>query len=91
LNLREAEELYRDFARAAETADKEVKEFRRFRNDKKSREVLERAGTSSNESKDGITPWKVTENPDAFDAPGDEADDSVKGSGYGTGSVQKEP
>ncbi|KAH0558672.1 hypothetical protein GP486_004673 [Trichoglossum hirsutum] len=84
------EELYRDFARAAETADREVKEFRQFRNDKKSREVLERAGVSCNESREGIAPWNATEHPDAFDLPEDEANDSVKGSGYETEDVQKE-
>jgi hypothetical protein len=63
-----AEALYRDFARAAETADKEVKAFRRFRSERGSREVFERAERSRAVSGEGgIVVWNATEYPGAFD------------------------
>ncbi|KAH0542183.1 hypothetical protein FGG08_003404 [Glutinoglossum americanum] len=85
------EELFRDFARAAETAVGEVKAFRRFRNDEKSRQALERAVASSKESREGITPWKATEHPNAFDPPEDEISDVVKDSEGAAINIQKGP
>ncbi|KAI9786188.1 MAG: hypothetical protein M1839_007598 [Geoglossum umbratile] len=64
-----AEELYRDFARAAATAGEEVKAFRRFRNENGSREVFERAGKSRSAEGAGIVVWRATEYPEAFDRP----------------------
>lgn len=59
-----AEALFRDFSKAASTANLEVQEFRRLMSDEESIKVLEQARKSRADNPGGIKPWKVTEHPD---------------------------
>ncbi|KAE8447408.1 hypothetical protein EG329_010822 [Mollisiaceae sp. DMI_Dod_QoI] len=58
------ESLFRDFSRAAGTANQEVNEFRRLMGNQESLQVLEQARKSRADNPTGIKAWKVTDHPD---------------------------
>jgi hypothetical protein len=59
-----AEALFREFSKAAVTANEEIQEFRKLMNDQESIQVFEQAKKSRAERPSGIKAWKVTDHPD---------------------------
>lgn len=59
-----AETLYNKFETATALVSEEVKQFRQLLEDDYSREIFEHAKASKATEPKGITPWKITENPD---------------------------
>jgi len=58
------EALFRDFSKAAATANQEIQQFRRLMAAENSIQVLEQARKSRAENPTGIKAWRVTDHPD---------------------------
>ncbi|KAI9740711.1 MAG: hypothetical protein M1818_004676 [Claussenomyces sp. TS43310] len=58
------EELYRKFASAALAANEEIKRFRDGMQDEETKLIFERASESRARDPRGITPWRITDEPD---------------------------
>lgn len=63
-NKSTAEALFQEFSKAANTANKEVQDFRRLMTDEESMKVFAQARKSRADNPNGIKSWRVTEHPD---------------------------
>lgn len=61
--MREAEVLFRQLDEAARSANAEVKAFREIIEHPDSRKLFEYAAESRSQKPTGITPWRITEDP----------------------------
>lgn len=59
-----AEALFQNFSKAANTANKEVQDFRRLMTNEESMKVFAQARKSRAENPNNIKRWRVTEHPD---------------------------
>ena len=79
------EQLYSNFAAAAQTAGKDIRDFTTLLQDRQTREVLERARKSKEEDAAEIGCWRVEEHADWLDDTrqrqlGDDSNDAIGGS-----------
>ncbi|KFX98355.1 hypothetical protein V495_07398 [Pseudogymnoascus sp. VKM F-4514 (FW-929)] len=55
--------LFQQLSSAASTANSEVKQFREIMDNPQSRQLFEHARESRSKNPDGITPWRITDDP----------------------------